>query len=97
MLFDNETNSEFDGGGFDSATMFIQSSDFSTNFPTGGTNMTIVQLNPMIVELQVLDSFMPQSEGQYYGQIQLLDTDVSPDQNRKTFTMDIRVVRDLAS
>jgi len=97
LLFDNSTNAEFDGTAFDNATMFIQSTDFATDFPTGGTSMTIITLNPMVVELTILKSFMPQVEGQYYGQIQIVDVSPSPDQNRKTFGIDIRVIRSLSS
>ena len=73
--------------------MFITSTDGVTDFPTGGTNMTIIgDGKDGFTRLVVQNSFMPQDADQYFAQIQIETTSLV-----KTFIIDLRVIRSLTS
>ena len=74
-------------------TMFIKTTDGVTDFPTGGTNMTIIGPGENgITRLVVQDTFMPQDADQYFAQISIQTTSLV-----KTFIIDLRVIRSLTS
>ena len=74
-------------------TMFIKSTDLNTDFPTGGTLMSVVgDGEDGIARLVVQSSFMPQSANMYYAQIQVQTTSLV-----KTFILNLRVIRSLSS
>ena len=74
-------------------TMFIKSTDGVTDFPIGGTNMTILGDGTQgLVRLVVQNSFMPQDADQYFAQIEIQTTSLV-----KTFIIDLRVIRSLTS
>jgi len=75
-------------------TMFIQSSDFQTNFPTdgNGTPMTIEDAEGGIARLIVQTTFMPQDEGIYIAQIKIIVTATV-----RTFLINLRVVRQIGN
>ena len=75
--------------------MYVQSTDGVTDFPVGGTAMTIVASeNNNRVRLAVTTAFMPQTEDIYFSQIELID---GASQNRKTFVLDLNVEKDVTS
>jgi len=75
-------------------TMFIQSTDFGTNFPTGGTNMSVAQNEEGqdVARLVVQNTFMPQVAGMFYAQIKVQMTSIVC-----TFILNLRVIRSLSS
>ena len=75
-------------------TMFIQSSDFQTDFPTGGSNMSVVQNadGVDVARLVVQSTFMPQVAGMFYAQIKVQMTSIV-----STFILNLRVIRSLSS
>ncbi len=74
-------------------TMFIKTTDGATDFPTGGTNMTILGDGTNgLTRLVVQDTFMPQNADQYFAQIEIQTTSLV-----KTFIIDLRVIRSLSS
>ena len=78
-----------------SIKMYIQATDDSADFPTGGTAMTIVPATDNNrVRLPITASFMPQVEDMYFSQIELIDAGA---QNRKTFVLDLNVDKDVSS
>ena len=94
--FDLFVKSEpFDVSGFTTITMYIQTTDGVTDFPTGGTTMSIVAVQDNNrVRLAVTSIFMPQLEQIYFSQIELID---AGSQNRKTFVLDLNVEKDITS
>lgn len=80
---------------FTTIKMYIQSTNGSTNFPIGGTTMSIVtSTDNNRVRIPVLVAFMPQTEDMYFTQIELVDAGA---QNRKTFVLDLNVEKSVAS
>ena len=80
---------------FTTIKMYIATTDATTDFPVGGTTMTIVASpNNNRVRLAVTSGFMPQSEEMYFTQIELVD---GASQNRKTFVLDLNVEKDVTS
>ncbi len=74
-------------------TMFIQSTDLGTDFPTGGTLMSVVSPETAgVARLVVQNTFMPQEANMYYAQIQISTTSLV-----KTFILNLRVIRSLSS
>ena len=75
-------------------TMFIQSTDFQTNFPVGGTNMAVAENEDGInvARLVVQSTFMPQVAGMFYAQIEIQLTTIV-----KSFILNLRVIRSLSS
>jgi len=74
-------------------TMFIQSTDLNTDFPTGGTLMSIVgDAEDGIARVVVQNTFMPQSANMFYVQIEISTTSLV-----KTFILNLRVIRSLSS
>ena len=74
-------------------TMFIQSTDLNTDFPTGGTLMTILGTGVEgVARLVVQNTFMPQDADMYFAQIEILTTSTV-----KTFIIDLRVIRSVSS
>lgn len=74
--------------------MFIKSADLTTDYPAGGTTMSIVTVqNNTLARLKVLESFMPQAKGQYRAQIEIT---LSPTIT-KTYQMDLHVIGSLSS
>ena len=85
----------FDVTSFTTIKMYIASTDGVTDFPTGGTVMSIVAVDDdNRVRLAVNSSFMPQVEQMYFSQIELVDVAT---QNRKTFVLDLSVDKDVSS
>ncbi len=73
--------------------IFIQSTDFATDFPAGGTAISIdFAENKFVVPVSV--TFMPQIETMYLSQIQVDD---GAGQRRLTFEFDLEVARSYAS
>ena len=74
-------------------TMFIKTTDGVTDFPIGGTNMSILGDGTQgFTRLVVQNTFMPQSADMYSAQIQIESTSLV-----KTFIIDLRVIRSLSS
>jgi len=94
--FDLFVKSEpFDVSGFTTITMYIQTTDGTADFPTGGTVMSIVAVQDNNrIRLAVTSIFMPQIEQIYFSQIELID---AGSQNRKTFVLDLNVEKDVSS
>ena len=91
-VIDRTTGEGFDGTGITTATMFIKSSDFATDIPTGGagTGMAIIQENPLFLNLNVTSTaLMPQNEGMFLAQIKLED---ATGQVLKTISMNLAVL-----
>ncbi len=85
----------FDVTGFTTIKMYIQSTNGTTNFPVGGTTMSIVTTTDNNrVRIPVLVAFMPQTEDIYFSQIELIDSGA---QNRKTFVLDLNVETSVTS
>jgi len=85
----------FDVSTFTTIKMYIQATDGTTNFPTGGTTMSIVVVDDNNrVRLAVTSGFMPQTEDMYFSQIELVDAGA---QNRKTFVLDLNVEKAINS
>lgn len=82
-----------DLSGFINPRLFIQSTDFSTNYPAGGTAISIDSVNNTFV-VPVSVTFMPQIEDMYLSQIRVED---GGGQQRLTFEFDLQVVRSHAS
>ena len=81
--------------GFTAIKMYIATTDGTSDFPIGGTTMTITpSTNNNRVRLPVTSGFMPQLEEMYFTQIELVD---GAAQNRKTFTLDLNVEKDISS
>ena len=75
--------------------MYIQSADGVTDFPTGGTAMSITASDDNNrVRLAVTSGFMPQTDDLYFSQIELVD---AATQNRKTFVLDLNVEKAINS
>lgn len=92
-VFNQATNEIIDLTG-STLTMFIKNSKQDTDYPIGGTAMTIVTVeNNTLARLNVLSSFMPQVAGQYLAQIQIVEATT----NIKTFSMDLQVLRSMSS
>jgi len=88
-------NDPFDVSSFTAIKMYIATTDGVTDFPTGGTAMTIVAVTDNNrVRLAVTSGFMPQVEQIYFSQIELVD---AGSQNRKTFVLDLNVEKDISS
>ncbi len=80
---------------FATIKMYIATTDGVTDFPTGGTIMTIVASDDNNrVRLAVTSGFMPQLEQIYFSQIELTD---GASQVRKTFVLDLNVEKDVSS
>ena len=73
--------------------LFIQSTDFSTDFPTGGIGISIDFVENKF-QIPVSNAFMPQVEDLYYSQIRLED---ASGQIRLTFSFDLQVRRSMSS
>jgi len=85
----------FDVSGFTTITMYIQTTDGVSDFPVGGTTMSIVAVTDNNrIRLAVTSIFMPQIEQIYFSQIELID---AGSQNRKTFVLDLNVEKDVSS
>ncbi len=86
----------FDVSGFTAIKMYIQTTDGASDFPIGGTTMSIVAgvTDNNRVRLAVTSIFMPQIEQIYFSQIELID---AGSQNRKTFVLDLNVEKDVSS
>ncbi len=85
----------FDISNFTGIKIYIQTTDGTTDFPTGGTAMsTPASDDNNRVRVAVLASFMPQTEEMYFSQIELVD---GASQNRKTFVLDLNVDKDVSS
>ena len=73
--------------------MFITTTDGVTDFPTGGTNMSIIgDGTDGTARLVVQNTFMPQLADMYSAQIEIQTTSTV-----KTFIIDLRVIRSLSS
>ena len=94
--FDLFVKSEpFDVSGFTAIKMYIATTDGTSDFPVGGTTMSIVAVTDNNrVRLAVTSIFMPQIEQIYFSQIELID---AGSQNRKTFVLDLNVEKDISS
>jgi len=80
---------------FTTIKMYIQSTNGLTDFPTGGTTMTVIASpDNNRVRLPILLAFMPQTEDIYFSQIEMID---GASQVRKTFTLDLNVEKDVTS
>jgi hypothetical protein len=80
---------------FTAIKMYIQSTDGVTDFPIGGTAMSITPSDDNNrVRLAVTAAFMPQVEQIYFSQIELVDVAT---QNRKTFVLDLNVPKAINS
>jgi len=94
ILINHSTNEQIDlTGGV--LTMFIQSADFQTDFPSdgNGTPMTIVPVSSGTAgRLAVSVSFMPQTEGMYYAQIKLQQASIL-----RSFLVNLRVIRKIGN
>ncbi len=94
----NETNgSPFDLTTFNTARLFIKTTDFLTDVVPGGIILPIeLPLESGVVTWNVIASQLDsQPAGQYYGQIQLTDT--SSGEIRKGRQFDLRLLRSLTS
>ncbi len=92
LIRDRETGDPLDLDGA-VVTMFIQTTDGVTDFPTGGTLMTVVgDPDAGTARLVVQNTFMPQSADMYSAQIQIQTTSLV-----KTFIIDLRVIRSMSS
>jgi len=89
---DRNTKEPLDVSGA-TVTMFIKTTDGVTDFPVGGTDMTILGDGTQgLVRLVVQNTFMPQSADMYSAQIEIQTTSLV-----KTFIIDLRVIRSLSS
>ncbi len=81
--------------GFTTIKMYIQSTNGSSDFPTGGTTMSIIaSTDNNRIRLPILLAFMPQTEDIYFSQIELID---GASQVRRTFVLDLNVEKDVTS
>jgi len=92
QILDRQTRDPLDISG-GNITMFIKTTDGVTDFPTGGTPMSIIgdgiDGNARLV---VQNTFMPQDADMYSAQIEVQTTSTV-----KTFVFDLRVIRSLSS
>jgi len=80
---------------FTTIKMYVQATDGSADFPTGGTAMTVTASDDNNrVRLAVASGFMPQLEDIYFSQIELVD---GASQVRKSFVLDLNVEKDVTS
>jgi len=80
---------------FTTIKMYIATTDGVTDFPTGGTTMTVTASDDNNrVRLAVALGFMPQAEQIYFSQIELID---GASQVRKSFVLDLNVEKDVSS
>ena len=92
LIKDRQTGDALDLSGA-TVTMFIKTTDGITDFPTGGTLMSVVgEETAGTARLVVQNTFMPQSADMYSAQIQIQTTSLV-----KTFIIDLRVIRSLSS
>jgi len=92
LILDRQTKDPLDitGGNI---TMFIKTTDGVTDFPTGGTAMSIIgDGTDGTARLVVQSGFMPQVADMYGAQIEVQTTSTV-----KTFVFDLRVIRSLSS
>jgi len=74
-------------------TMFIKTTDGTTDFPVGGTDMNIVgDGEDGVANLVVQNTFMPQTADMYSAQIKIATTSIV-----STFILDLRIIRSLSS
>ena len=93
VIVNQETNEAISLSG--TVTMFIQSSDFLTNFPTSGDGVVmsiVVQDDVDLARLGVISMNMPQDAGIYLAQIK-----IESSQTFKTFLINLRVVRSITN
>ncbi len=88
-----EGNQRVDLTSFINPRLFIQSSDGVTNFPTGGT---LISISPTtnVFQVPVAVGFMPQAEGMFICTIQVTETG---GQVRYTFEFNLEVRLNRAS
>ena len=80
---------------FTTIKMYIQTTNGVTNFPVGGTTMTVITSpDNNRIRLPILLAFMPQIEDIYFSQIELID---GASQVRRTFVLDLNVEKDVTS
>ena len=82
-----EGNQRLDLTSFTSPRLFIQSSDGITNFPTGGTAISISPTEN-VFQVPVDVGFMPQTEGMFICTIRMTETG---GQTRYTFEFNLEV------
>ena len=81
--------------GFSTIKMYIATTNGTSDFPVGGTTMSITASDDNNrVRLAITSAFMPQLEEMYFTQIELVD---GASQVRKTFTLDLNVEKDVSS
>ena len=92
LIKDRQTGDPLDLSGA-TVSMFIKTTDGITDFPTGGTLMSVVgEATAGTARLVVQNTFMPQSADMYSAQIEVQTTSLV-----KTFIIDLRVIRSLSS
>jgi len=92
LIQDRQTGDALDLTGAN-VTMFIKTTDGLTDFPTGGTAMTVIgDGTDGIARLVVQNGFMPQDADIYAAQIEISTTSLV-----MTFIIDLRVIRSLKS
>ena len=95
ILFNQSTGEKLDLTGA-TVTMFIQTSDFQTDFPSSGDGTPMVVTTndegEQVARLTVQSSFMPQVEDIYVAQVKVDETSIV-----RSFIINLRVVRQIGN